>query len=834
MSHVLNRIATTNNNNSGSDNLYQQSEGKIVTETQTLSFRDGTDQWLASINETYDESRDVTYHEDVPLSDFFARPVRLASFKWNTSDASPFYNTWNPWTLYITNKRVANRMSNFANMSGKLHVKFVINGNSFLYGRIMADYFPLKAYDLISDPGAAPNNRVQASQRMHIFLDPTMSQGGEMELPFIWFRDKISLVTAEFVNLGQMYLREFQPLKHANGAVSSVDIQVFAWMTEVKLSIPTVYNMGGLVAQAGSMDEYGKSPVSQIASTIASAAGKLSTVPMIGRYARATQMMATTMGSVASIFGFSRPAILADYTDMKAAPISRISNYNISDNVAKLSLDSKQELSIDPAIVGVGAGDELAISALACKESYLTNFTWTVSAQSLDPLFSIRVGPVAVVDVPIPTTYFIPAVTYATLPFKYWRGSMIYRFQIVASGFHKGRLLLVWDPASQITAPETNVQYSKIVDLAEERDFSFEVGWGANTTYLNVPALADMQAYSTSIYTGLDTTASFNGVLSVYVLNELTTPNSTVNNDIAINVFVSGCEDYKVSVPTGDQISNLTPTTSLVPQSGTFEEVALEEKNAPRNEVAKETFAMCQPLVSSADSVYFGETVVSLRQLLRRYSLWSSLAGVVNASRGVSTLQMPDFPGHRGYTAYGAVAYVGAGGAGNYNPSSTTIMHWLAMAYMAYRGGVRHKVVLGNLVNTAGGVITVARDSAIAGYPAVYARTAADVVTNQFAFAANRLNNLLKTCQSGGHIVPTCLQSAIEYETPMYTNNRFLSTRNLGFRTSYGVDNFSHTLTMSTGIIAGTPSYDVFIAGAEDSTFVGFQGCPALRVVVLV
>lgn len=836
MSFILNWIATTNNNDhSGSDNLYQQMEMKQTVDTATLSFRDGTDQWMAKMNDSYDKTRDVTYHEDVPLGDFFRRPIKIAEYDWGTADASSFFQSFDPWSLYITNKRVSNRMSNFQNFSGTLHVKFVINGNSFMYGRIMCDYFPLKPYDIASVVTVATDNRVQASQRLHIYLDPTQSQGGEMELPFIWFRDKVNLCSGQYANLGTMYMREFQPLKHANGAVSVVNINVFAWMTDVKLSIPTVQNIAGLVAQAGTMDEYGKSPVSSMAASIASAAGKLNNVPMIGRYARATQMMVGAMGSVASIFGFSRPAVINDYTDVKAAPVSRLANYNTSDNVAKLSLDCKQELSIDPTIVGVSPGDELAISALVTKESYLTTFTWAVSTAGGTALFGTRVGPVARVDTSIPVKYYLPAHTYATMPFKYWRGSIVYRFQIVASGFHKGRMLLVWDPRAQVTAPETNVQYSKIVDLAEERDFTFEVGWGADTTYLNVPYLTSLAAYNnTGTITTVDATESFNGVLSVYVLNELSTPNSAVNNDIQINVFVSGCEDYKVSVPTDVNINQLAPITSLVPQSGTYEEVVTEQKNAPTNEAAKETFAMCQPLVSDADSVYFGETVVSLRQLMRRYSLWSSLSGVVNAARHVQTLRMPDFPAHRGYSALGAVAYVGAGGAGNYNPSFTTILQYLAPAYLGMRGGIRHKVVLGQITSTACAVATVTRDSEISNYPAIYARANIDVITSQFAFAATRINTLLSSCQAGGHLVPLFLQNALEFEIPMYTNNRFLSTRNLGVRGNYAADNFSHTLNLEVGANTVVPSYDVFLAAAEDTTFIGFQGAPVLANVFVV
>lgn len=827
MSSILNRIATTNNNG-GADHLYQQMEQTGEEVSGTLSFRDGSTQWMSSMVDAFDSTRDVTYHEDVPLADFFARPAKVASYTWSTSDISPFFQTLDPWSLFFNNVRFSNRLSNFQNFSGNVHMKFVINGNSFLYGRLMADYFPMRAFDnwSVTAGGAAGDvvNLTQASQRLHLYLDPCESQAGELALPFIWPYDKINMPAGDFTSLGTMYLRQLQPLKHANGATASINISVFVWATNVKLSIPTVVDIAGIAPQAGSFDEYGKGPVSGIASAIAGAAGRLVGVPVIGRYARATQMMSGALGGVASLFGFSRPAIIADYSDMHPTPVSRIANYNVSDNCAKLSMDAKQELTIDPTVIGISPGDEMAISALAGKESYLVQFPWTVARVANDILWTSRVGPLATIS---GGNIYNTALSYATLPFQYWRGSIVYRFQIVASGFHKGRLLIVWDPYAQGSGPETNVQYSKIVDLADERDFTFEVGWGASRTYLPTPAAALLQAYRTTPAWNTPD-ASWNGVVSVYVLNELTTPNSTVNNDIAINVFVSGCADYKVAAPSEVNIRSLGTIVALTPQSGTFEEVDTEEKNAPRHEEPKETIAVCQPLRSDADSVYFGEVITSLRQLIRRYSLWASLLSPTVATVNVQTLQMPDFPPPRGYSAYGAVLKT----ANNYNPAATTMLNYLSFGYMAFRGGLRHKVVMGNAVTANGIVSVVSRDSTLGGAPGIYARGTAEVITTQLAFAVNRTNNIMSTCQSGGHINTYSQQPTMEFELPMYRDHRFAVTRTNGYRSIFGVYLASHTMT--TAVPASiVPMYDVYVAGAEDATFMCFQGCVPLQIVAV-
>ena len=40
----------------------------------------------------------------------------------------------------------------------------------------------------------------------------------------------------------------------------------------------------------------------------------------------------------------------------------------------------------------------------------------------------------------------LPPCAIAALPFRYWNGSMKFRFQVVCSTFHKGRLEIRFDP----------------------------------------------------------------------------------------------------------------------------------------------------------------------------------------------------------------------------------------------------------------------------------------------------------------------------------------------------------------------------------------------------
>lgn len=310
--------------------LYTYSTSDGAEKSQTTVFRDGAQQWEASIPIAHDSTRDVAMNDDSTLAEFFERPILLPTYTWAPGDPV-FYQSFNPWNLFFNNPRVINRISNFALMSAKLHVKFMINGNPFYFGRLMADYQIMPTIDVMSDVSSGLGQLIPASQRLHIYLNPTTSEGGTLHLPFIYNKDVVDVTLADWGKLGNITIRELNQLKHANGATGSISINVSVWATDVKLSVPTSVNPNTIVNQSG--DEYGDTKISDVATTIASAMTSIRDVPMIGSYARATSTMAMMLGNMAKAFGYSRPAIIADATQIRPMPIGPMANTDRGDPV---------------------------------------------------------------------------------------------------------------------------------------------------------------------------------------------------------------------------------------------------------------------------------------------------------------------------------------------------------------------------------------------------------------------------------------------------------------------------------------------------------------------
>ena len=184
-------------------------------------------------------------------------------------------------------------------------------------------------------------------------------------------------------------------------------------------------------------------------------------------YARATELAASAVSSIATMFGYSRPVQLADITPYKPMYLGNMANTNVPDTSSKLTLDCKQELTIDPRTMGLGMTDEMTIKSIAQRESFLTQFGWQVADSTETLLWNTEVCPVLWNTISgTPDELHFPACCFATLPFQRWRGTMKFRFQIVASAFHKGRLKITYDPSYPLTN-EYNTNYTHIIDLTK-------------------------------------------------------------------------------------------------------------------------------------------------------------------------------------------------------------------------------------------------------------------------------------------------------------------------------------------------------------------------------
>jgi hypothetical protein len=373
-----------------------------------------------------------------------------------------------------------------------------------------------------------------------------------------------------------------------------------------------------------------------------------------------------------------------------------LASSHIGTPVQKLTLDPKQELSIDPTPHGIGNVDELSLTYLKTKESYFGATSWSTSDLVGTQLFNTRINPWLPAQVNVlnassvavgKRVYHVP-LSYLANMFESWRGDIVIRVKVVCTKFHKGRLKISYDPLGDITTtdPPENSVYTEILDIGETDDVEITIPYHQALAWLDVdPGLQDNWTPGNANAPRLNVD---NGVLTVRVLTALTAPAS---GSINLLFFVKGGPNFEFANPT-DHIGT-NSTSYSVPS---FFDLQAEDKT----DVVAKSIAFGQPTMVLPEryGLNYGEAVHSLRDLIHR----SVVSDTVSQTTGVAAKavvlrklyrRMPYTPGYIPVSmGTAAQRIVAPAGISNYAFNGMHPLPYIAGMFLGYRGGVNYTV----------------------------------------------------------------------------------------------------------------------------------------------
>jgi hypothetical protein len=901
---------------------------------QNVHFVDGDTPWSYDITASPDETTKLAGFTDAQLGDFLSRPIKIKEYQW-TPGVALSVTRFNPWTEFFNNADVLDKINRYRNLRCNLRMKVLVNGNSFYYGRALLTYNPYVQNDEITvNRTFIEEDLVQASQKPHLLLDPTTSQGGEMLLPFIWPENYLDITAQGWnANMGEVDIHDFDVLQHANGGTDPISITIFCWAENLTLAIPTTaqvnndvivsftpqsevapppkqmadlgrlysipehdlppplirrhpvgvhrrlkplvytdlcptspYEPQGFVddseldefgfpksydQQAGkgkkkavmkannttSSDEFTRDGlISKPASAIAKAADALSMIPVLAPYAKATSMVSTRVGDIARIFGYSRPQVLEDTRSYVPRYLGNLSNADAPEPLVKLSLDSKNELSIDTRLMGLGGEDELTVNSICQRWSYFRQFDWPETAVTDSMLTSMIVSPIygrSVIASPINEIHST-ALAFGASPFDAWQGSIKFRFNVVCSEYHRGRIRIVYNPTtSPPGAIPFNQTYSTIIDISENRDFEYEVKWADIRAWAQNPGIDGIPG--ASIFDDVNPivagSSADNGSISVYVVNELATP-STTAADVKIQVWVAAGDDFALSVPTTKNLSQLSVFQEQSEMAPDALATTMDNSNSPTCSDEVPSFAPGETIKEDNQYlVYQGERIVSFRELLRRYqyfnSYWPAEEGTTTQMRMVS-YNLQDFPYYRGWEAGGEDAGINSlAGTSDYNFCTMTLLNYLTPAFACRRGGLRHKYVLNQL-----GSATRALSMGVSRHNLIGSANVVSTHQTDAALVGDRRKEIQETEKpslGGSHATAVQVQPALEFETPYYTyGQRFEPGRRVNRYAAF----LPHAHDLHVDVPENTAGADYridrYVSTAEDFQLGMFVGAPIM------
>jgi len=558
--------------------------------------------------------RETRTHE---LLDFLARPV-LGNVPWSIAQATNtlLLSVKNPSGL-IGNAMMTDKMSGFLGFRGTFVMRITLNCQRFMQGRLLLVFVPDAAFIGQDRYNTATSNLVFETQLPRVEVDAASQTEAILKVPFIYPYEAYKLDGSR-PQLGDFKLYVYSPLISPTGDTS---VPVTYWMhfEDAELLYPTTFTAQSddvFEAQAMGDSELSASGLPQpsvIFGRINKAATILGKIPLLSSVALPVGWISGILSDAASALGFSNPRLASPASRMLMQKTPYINNVNAIDNSLSYGFFSDNSVELLPGAMGTDI-DEMSLVSIAMRPAYFARFNWVDTDNPGTLLFSLNTDPnvvrqsITVSDGTVNHTVFLPTpCSYLRNFFRQWRGSLCFTLKFVKTEFHSGRLVVAWFPGLT-TAPASLTGseqiYKEVVDVRLNNEFEFCIPYVAIQPWME----------------------TFTGVFGIYVLNPLRAPSTCSQT---IDVLIEGAMG-------GDAAFALQRQSGVNPILGTFtaqfddvwEAQSLNLNDTHCSQVTVGATAMgSKPDDNAITAARFctGELITSLRQVLKRSTIWNSL-----------------------------------------------------------------------------------------------------------------------------------------------------------------------------------------------------------------
>jgi hypothetical protein len=536
------------------------------------------------------------------IVDFLSKPAKISTGAFATTDSGTLVS-FDPWTVTVGDSWKRQKLDGVYLVRADVRVRLTVNATRFQQGRYILYWVP---------SGGVPNtnesylayNRAHRSNLMtittlpHVEIDLAKQTHVELLLPFTaaysHFNQTLQTPPTVF-SLGMVYVTPYSPLQAGSGS-NTCSYTLWTSLENIELSMPTIPQSGYLEAEVHSgkgksvsdMEQMarGSGPISSTLAKVSLSSDILSAIPILGPAMSSLSWISRHIARSADVWGFSKPMVLDAPTRVVRNTLPYVANADGDSMSLPLSLMSTNQVVIDSGLQRTKA-DEMALSYIAQQYSFLQTFAWTTSSAVDTNLTSIAIQPSLYTTTYGKGTCYAP-VSLVQLYFRYWRGSIKFRFKMVKTEFHSGRLAIAYIPvfnstsSAVVTTGQSQYLYRQIVDIRETSEFEVCVPFVFPEVYADVNSVL--------------------GSLNLTVLDALTAPN-TVTQSITFLVEVAGGDDIEYAFPTSPELLAYLPA---VVQSGYTVTPCYTFGTTPTD------------LSVTPASISIGEQVHSLRQLFKR------------------------------------------------------------------------------------------------------------------------------------------------------------------------------------------------------------------------
>lgn len=780
------------------------------------------------------------------LREILERPYLHEVLSWSTATAAnadlAAYQI--PYDVLTNYANLSDKLRGFLGIRATVVMTVQVNAQPFDQGALMLNYFPIP----LNKPAmySQTSHLVSRSQLPSVVYDINSCSECSIEIPYVHMNGYYNNVTRTLADdWARAYITVLSPIVLPNGP-AAISVNVWFKLKDVEFVYPTMSQSlktkkgrgGGSVGET-ELSAAASGPISAVLGTVGKVATILSDVPLLSGIARPVAWFSNIGANVASAFGWSNPSASEHCKRIVSSAFFGSNNCNSVDNSLKLGLFTDNQVQVLPGYAGTDI-DELALDYVLGRESYWKSVSWATT-DAVDALLSSA-------EV-TPRTFCVEEVAndgtndyevFANTPLSYfsrfftqWKGDVSFKFHIVKTKFHSGRLCFWFAPGVNAATPtkaQRQYLFQQVVDIRESNEFTITVPF----TFLN-PYAEFENPYSGSI-----------GTFGITVVNPLLAAN-TVSSSVKILWFVNGAQGFELHKPLSlESLGGANFPVQLLPSSFVMEEEeegemfddlsdstfnVLEEKmklmkglQSLKNHKSKDRFRAqalgedisCggtaqshlsaesidgsgpKSLAISPSRFCVGENMRSLRQLIKRSTL-------------VFSATLTSTPGFR----LGGVLidYIKLATARNAISAQAYYLDWFSIVGVCYgmrRGGYRLKW-MNSLMDTS------------------QLRFNADMSSNIAIYTASPgLNGF-----NGANLVyqPRSLQGGVEIEFPQYGPRHSFVNVN-----EYAMNQLADStcipywdknrITVNTLTAASIGQMDLLRQASEDTDFGFFIGCP--------
>jgi hypothetical protein len=539
-------------------------------------------------------------------------------------------------------------------------------------------------------------------------------------------------------------------------------------------------------------------PISGVTGAIARGFNEFSNIPLIGEYAKGISWISDRISKAATVFGFSKPT--AGDSVPKVLIVNAPSHTTVDGDSDSRALSFLNQPGVVPLKGMSGTDyDEMDFSYIKSKYAWFQTVSWSLSNMVGSDITSFDVTPLTG-NYPITASGYVnnnyTPVCFLAKHFKYWRGSLKFKFKIVKTEYHSGRLQFAFYPTdfSSFTFDAAYVN-RVIVDIREHSEIELIIPYIAMSPWL----IVNNQKV---------------GVLRVSVVDPLVAP-SSVSPSVNILIEMAGGEDFETAGP----IDFLESPTALVPQG----------LDGPRTVENIHSSVIGSAVVNKdahlMSSLTIGDKVSSVRALVKRFTPLLKTSG--NSSVSMNTYGIAVVPDLILFNN-GSSSTIG-----DFSFNSDLLSVW-ASCYTFMSGGIRIRDVIDYGLTDG--------DQA-----SIHTCVQASLVSDDSS--ANSI--IVDTTNAGAitnhRVIQDCFNNnAVTVEIPQYTKT---FSRSMVDIIHFQDGSLSASTTLSAGsntryrLIINTPTginltprtsntlHRVYRAGADDLNLSGFVSIPPMRTV---